>query len=59
LNQVRVPEVVRGMLLVGVSSGSSADDDGAELVQLLDFGGGEGAVVDADVVDRAEKISCC
>ena len=28
-----------------------AEDDGAEVVELLDFGRGDGAIVDADVVD--------
>jgi hypothetical protein len=39
-----------GRMLVG------ADEDGAQLVELLDFGGGEGAIVDADVVDSAVLV---
>ena len=33
-----------------------ANDDGSQLVELLRFGGGECAVVDADIVDAAGKI---
>jgi hypothetical protein len=33
------------------SQRSLADADGAEFVELLDLGGGEGAIVEADVVD--------
>ena len=32
-------------------------ESGAEFVELLDFGGGEGAIVDADVVNGVGLIS--
>jgi hypothetical protein len=32
-------------------------EDGAEIVELLDFGGGEGAIVDADVVESTRPGS--
>ena len=33
------------------------EEDGAEFVELLDFGGGEGAIVDADVVDCTVPVA--
>ena len=34
-----------------------ADDDLAEFVKLLHFGRGEGAIVDADVVDSSSEVT--